>query len=324
VRGFFCRGLRLKLVSGLGIALAAPVLAVAAESQGMATQTTLAAVSSAQDGHTQAKLTIKVLGADGQPASGTVNILDEGNVVAGAALDDTGTATTTLSLSQSAHALTASYAGDSTHRVSTSSSSEVRAMSASSATADFALSVSPATLTVKVGTSGTATLTLTPSNASSLSSPMFITVNCSTGLPDEATCTPYPSTVEILSTTTTAPTSTLTFVTNNSSQSWLRNHHPSHRAVALAMILPGALGLFGLFAGGRRRRWLSRLSLVTLFGFVTIVGAAGCNPLYSYKKHTPDTSGATATGTYTVTISGQTTDGVTATTHTTSIALVVD
>ena len=321
MRGIFCRGLRLELIAGLGLALAVPALALASESQGVATQTTLTAKSKAQAGHTQATVSVQVQGVDGQAASGAVKILDNGKQIAGVALDETGKATAALSLSSAEHSLTAVYAGDTTYRTSSSATSSVTAQD-TTGTADFSLAVSPATLTLTAGNSGSVTLTVTPSNASALTSPMFVTLDCSTGLPDEASCTPYPSTIEILSTTTAAQTSTLTFVTNKSSGT-SRLNQPSLRTVALALVFPGALGLMGLCFGGKRRRWISRISVLALLAVATMLGTTGCNPLYSYNKHTPDTSGATPTGSYTVTVSGQTTNGVTATSHTTSVALVV-
>jgi hypothetical protein len=331
VRGIFCRSLRLELVAGLGFALAIPALAFATENQGMATQTSLVAETQVQGGHTQATLSVHVLGADGQPATGTVNILDHGKPLAGIALNSEGSAKTALAISGSAHDLTAVYAGDSTHRLSTSSNTEVKAMaSASSSTFDYEASVSPASLTLKAGqvTGNTATLTLTPSNASTLTTPVFITLDCTAGLPDESSCTPYPATLEILPTSTaaTAPTATLTFVTVAASGTTSRNQDPLARVrpYALAVIFPGALGLAGLAWGTRRRRWLSRLSMMALVGMVVMVGATGCNPRYGYLNHAPNSNIATPSGSYTVTISAQTSDGVTATNRTTSMALTIN
>ena len=324
VRGIFCRGLRLELVAGLGLALAIPAMAVAAESQGMATQISLAAATSVQDGHTQAALTIHVLGVDGFPATGAVSILDQGKPLAGVVLDEKGYAQTTLTLTGSAHALTAVYSGDSTHRLSSSSNTEVKALDSTSGTPDFTVSVAPATLTLTVGNSGAVIATVNPVNASALTSPMFVTLSCSSGLPDQASCTAFPATVEIQSNTTTAPTSTLTFVTQKAStvamhQGPLARIHP----IALALLFPGALGLAGMAWGARRRRWLSRVSMVALVGMITMLGTTGCNPRYSYLNHSPDPNPATPAGNYTVTISAQSSNGVTATTHTTTMALTV-
>jgi hypothetical protein len=73
----------------------------------------------------------------------------------------------------------------------------------------------------------------------------------------------------------------------------------------------------------RRREWLRRVSLLALVGLVTLLGATGCNPRYNYQHHGPVPNPATPAGTYTVTVTGQSSNGVTATTHNTSVVLTV-
>jgi hypothetical protein len=324
VRGIVCRGLRLELVAGLGLALAIPALAVAAEkTQGMATQTSLAAETRTQNGSTEAAVSIHVLGADGVPAAGAVTLEDQGKPLAGVALDEQGQAKTTLTLPAGAHSLTALYAGDATHRTSQSRSADVQAQATTTATPDFAVSVAPATLTLAVGASGQITTTITPLNAAALTSPMFVTVSCS-GLPDQASCTAFPATVEIQSTTAAPLTSTVTFVTQKASTASLhQGPMAASHSIAWALLFPGALGLAGMAWGTRRRRWLSRFSLIALAALVTMLGTTGCNPRYYYLNHGPEQNPATPTGTYTVTIAAQSSNGVTATTHTTTMALTV-
>jgi hypothetical protein len=320
-----CRGLRLELVAGLGLALAIPALAVAAEnSQGMATQTTLATTTRALGGGSEATVSVAVLGADGLAATGAVTLEDRGKSLAGVVLDEHGQAQTTLSLPGGSHALTAVYAGDATHRSSLSRAASVQTQA--SATPDFAIAVSPATLTLTPGQAqnNAVTATITPINAASLTSPMFITLSCGTGLPDQSSCTPFPATVEIQSTSNGALSSTLTFVTQ-AAGSAARLHQPraNLHAIAFALILPGALGLAGIAWGARRRRWLSRFSMVAGAGLLLVLGTTGCNPRYNYLNHGPDVNPATPAGSYTVTIAAQSSNGVTATTHTTTIALTV-
>jgi uncharacterized membrane protein YebE (DUF533 family) len=72
------------------------------------------------------------------------------------------------------------------------------------------------------------------------------------------------------------------------------------------------LALGGLAWGARRRRWLQRLALVALVGLVAAMGTTACKPLYNYYKHGPTENPATPSGTYTVTVTGQSTNGVTA------------
>ena len=101
---------------------------------------------------------------------------------------------------------------------------------------------------------------------------------------------------------------------------------PGSRAnpIAWAFLLPGVLGLGGLAFGARRRRWLSRLSLVALVGLVTLLGTTACNPRYDYEHHGPSSNPATPAGTYNVTVTGQSSNGVTAITHSTTFVLVVN
>jgi peptidoglycan/LPS O-acetylase OafA/YrhL len=93
--------------------------------------------------------------------------------------------------------------------------------------------------------------------------------------------------------------------------------------IAWALLLPGALGLGGLAWGSRRRRWLNRLVLVALVGFVTTLGTTACNPQYYYYNHGPPTNLPTPSGTYTVTVTGQSSNGITAITNSTTMVLTV-
>jgi len=319
VRGMIRRGLRLELVAGLGIALAMPALAIAAaSSQGLATQTALTAETRDQHGRTQATASITVTGEDGMPATGAVAITDHGQPVAGAALNAKGQASIVVSLPAGSHSLSAVYQGDATHRSSTSVPAAAQAQA--SATPTFTVSVAPATLSLTAGTSGTAIVSITPQNAASLTAPMFVEVSCA-GLPDQSTCTFTPETVEILPGATAAVTSSMIIGTQAASRSSAAL--PRSNSVAWAVLFPGALGLIGLAWGGRRRRWLQRLSLVALVGLVTMLGATACAPRYSYYNHGPIPNPATPSGTYTLSVNAQSSDGVTAITQTATMALTV-
>lgn len=93
--------------------------------------------------------------------------------------------------------------------------------------------------------------------------------------------------------------------------------------VAWAVLLPGMLGLGGLAWGARRRRWLQRVVLVALVGLFATMGMTACNPLYYYKNHGPELPVATPAGTYTITVTGQSSNGVTAITNSTTFVLTV-
>ena len=326
MRSSVSRGLRLELVAGIGIALALPALALSAgNTRGVATQTSLTAETRDQGGRTQVTLGVTVAGQDGLPATGAVVISDNGRQIAGVALDAEGHAASTLDLPEGDHALAANYTGDAVYQGSVSLVSPVRAVSGSG-TPDFGISVSPGTLTLAPGASGAITASVTPINGASLTAPMFVTLSCS-GLPDLATCTFTPENVEIQPNATAAVTSSMVIstsagtITNPTAAAPLAT--PGSNPVAWAVLLPGVLGLAGLAFGARRRRWLSRLSLLALVGLVTVLGATACAPLYKYKNHGPPHNLPTPAGNYTIQINAQSSNGITATTHSTTMVLTV-
>ena len=317
----FCRGLRLQLVAALGVAIAIPALGATAASEQQATQTTLHVDTHDLNGRTQAALSIAVTGSDGQPAAGSIAITDRGNSLAGFVLDAQGKTTATIELAPGEHNLSAVYTGDQAHLSSKSEVSPVQAVSGT--TPDFSVAVAPATLSLVQGQSGSATVSITPINAASLTAPMFVTISCS-GLPDQSACTFTPENLEIPVGATAAINSSMVIATQASS---LAKAEPGSlrgsRPVAWAILLPGALILGGFAFGARRRRLLSRLVLLGLVAFVTVLGTAACSPLYNYYNHGPPYNRPTPAGSYNVTISAQSSNGVTATTHSTTIAVTV-
>jgi hypothetical protein len=310
------------LVAALGVALALPALALQVGSTGaQATETTLSAETHDQGGRTQAVLTISVTGEDGRPATGAAVIEDAGKPLAGVALDAQGRATSVLSLLPGSHNLTARYIGDATHQTSISQITPVRALT--SGTPDFSVAVAPATLSLTAGQSGSVVASITPINSASLTAPMFVTLSCS-GLPDQSACTFTPENIEILPNATAAVTSTMVIATQSGSTAQgLLTVHSGSNPVAWAVLLPGTLGLVGVVFGARRRRWLSRLSLLALVALVASLGTTGCNPRYNYEHHGPPQNLPTPAGTYTMTIAAQSSNGITATTHSTTMVLTV-
>jgi hypothetical protein len=271
------------------------------------------------NGETQATLSVHVSGKDGLPAAGAVVIADEGKPVAGVALDAAGRATSTLALAPGTHHLTASYAGDTLHA---SSVSEVRPVAAATGAApDFTIGVNPATISLTQGQSGVVIASVTPVNAASLSAPMFVTMSCS-GLPDQASCSFTPENIEILPTTTGAVTSSMNLATVAASRAKVERSAGSGR-VEWAIVLPGALGLAGLAFGARKRRWLSRIGVVGLLGVVAVLGMTACSPLYNYRNHGPSPNLPTPTGTFNLLVTAQSSNGITATTHSTTLVLTV-
>ncbi len=316
------RSVRLELVAGLVFALALPAAAVFAESeQGLATETALMAETHDLNGHTEATLTVRVTGKDGLPAQGAVVIADRGTSLAGVALDAEGHATTTVALAPGPHNLTASYAGDTLHAASVS---EIRPVAAATgATPDFTIGIAPASLSLTQGQSGSVLASITPVNGASLTAPMFVTMSCS-GLPDQSSCSFTPENIEVLPNTSAAVTSSLVLATAASSKAAHVDPVPngSIERVAWCVLLPGTLGL-GLAFGARRRRWLSRIALMSALGLIAVLGTTACSPLYKYRNHGPSTNLPTPAGTYTLFVTAQSSNGITATTHSTSLVLTV-
>jgi len=302
-------------------ALTIPALAAPAAVQQQSTQTTLLVDTRDINGHTEANIFVAVSGTDGLGAPGSITITDGGKSLAGFVLDAQGQATSTLTLPGGSHSLRALYSGDSAH---TASSSSVKPLAATAGTTpDFSVAVAPASFSLKQGQSGSAIVTVTPINAASLAAPMFVTISCS-GLPDQTSCAFTPENIEIPVGASTGITSSLVIATQ--APSLARATPPAVRQaqpVEWALMLPGVLAFGGLAFGLRRRRALSRFMLLALVAFVSVLGSTACSPLYNYRNHGPLPNRPTPPGTYNVTISAQSSNGVTATTHTTTMALTV-
>lgn len=317
----FRRGMRLQWLAALGAAVVMPALAATAATSQQATQTSLRIDTRDGNGRTQAILSLAVIGADGQPATGSIAIQDRGKSLAGVVLNAAGRATATIDLAAGDHSLSAVYTGDTAHLAS---SSEVTPVHAVTGTApDFSVSIAPATISLKQGQSGSATVSVTPINAASLTGPMFVTISCS-GLPDQSACSFTPENIEIPVGATAAINSSVVIATQATSLAKAEpNLKRGAQPVALAVMLPGILVLGGLAFGTRRRRFLSRIVVLGLVAFVSVLGTVACAPLYNYRNHGPPSNLPTPAGTYNVTIAAQSSNGVSATTHTTTIALTV-
>ncbi len=317
----FRRGLRLQWLAALCVAVVMPALAAPAATSQRATQTSLRIDTRDANGRTQATLSMAVIGSDGQPAAGSIAIQDRGKPLAGIVLDAAGRATATIDLGGGDHSLSAVYTGDPAHLGSNSEVTPVHAVSGT--TPDFSVSIAPATLSLKQGQSGSATVSVTPINAASLTAPMFVTISCS-GLPDQSACSFTPENIEIPVGATAAINSSVVIATQATSLAKAEpNLNRGVQPVALAFLLPGALVLGGIAFSARRRRFLSRLVLLALVTFVSVLGTVACAPLYNYRNHGPPYNLPTPAGSYNVTIAAQSSNGVTATTHTTTIALTV-
>lgn len=287
------------------------------------TYTTLSAPTEDAQGH--ATVAVSVVDEAGQPVSGAVVLADvsHGNrSLAGAALDVKGGATFAIdSLAAGDHSLEVNYNGDAHHAASISTPQPYRA--ATAAVPDFTIALSPTAITVPVGGTATTTITITPINGFT----GFISLSCS-GLPiDFVTCNNSPANLEINSAKAqTAIMNIQTTATDTTTAG--RLHRPTapgapasgRSAPVLAVLLPG-VALFGFL--GRKRKHLLRASLMVLFASAMLFGATGCSARYWYL-HLGPIFGGTPPGTYTIVVTAQTSNGVTAAEHSSSIALTVN
>lgn len=320
------------------MALALPLLATAATAANVSTHTSLNLTATSVNGEAKTAVTVSVTGADGLPATGAVAIVEGDRQLAGAVLDASGQASAKLTLTPGNHNLSAVYTGDATHL--SSISPQDTAVVGTTGTPSFSLSLTPVTpsalpMVLTAGSAGTVNVTLTPINQAALTAPMFVTLSCS-GLPNQSGCSFSPASLQILSTTPTScasgspasacpPFGTMVLQTQseNNPIHIVASNAKGSSPVEWAILLPGILGLGGLAFGARRRAWLSRLSLLTLVALVTMLGTTACNPNYYYFNHGPGNVPATPSGTYTITVTGQSSNGITAQTQNTTFVLTV-
>jgi hypothetical protein len=336
VRSMNRRVLRLEWVWALGIVMISPALMatpLATTSTSIGAQTSQSSTQTNPAGAVCSLTTVAVTVTGGSTApTGTVTI-DDGVTspvaIGSQALSTSGAASFTFALSAATHTLTAVYSGDSTHAGSTSPSTSQTISSQCSASFAVTVSNMSPSSTLTAGQQGIATVTITPlaSFIDSLgNAPAFITVSCS-GLPEESSCSFTPQNLEILPGQDEGATSTM--VLSTQAQGTARavpapRLGPRSSPVAWAFLLPGMLGLGGLVLGARRRAWLRRLMLLALLGLITTLGTTACSPLYHYYNHGPPTNIPTPSGTYTVKVTGQSNNGVTAITNSTTISVTVN
>lgn len=279
------------------------------------TFTELAMVSPQSQAGTTADVRVNVVAANGDHLSGTATLMDGERTVAGAAVKD-GVAEFFVTLAGGTHQLKAVYTGDDEHL--SSASSELEFHGEQSGSPSYVLSVNPASLSLTAGEAGDVQVTLTPSNNQSTTGPTFFTLSCS-GLPADSSCYYTPETIQIPAGSNNAVTSSFTLQTQAQSGA-LHNPFRTGSGIALAIILPG------IFALGFLGRGRSRFTRLMMLGFVVLaasVSLTGCAPRYNYFNHGPPRNPATPPGTYTIQITAQTNNGVTATNATTTLALTV-
>jgi len=244
------------------------------------------------------------------------------------ALDANGDGTVDLPANATSGQLSAVYKGDSSNGESTSS--VVPQKSAASCTSNpptpppngFCFTPASATaLTVKAGSTGTFVGTVTPD----ISFTQNVSFYC-TGLPQNAQCVFTPSTVQTATGTPgTSVNTTLQILTTAPSGSSLNSLLTRSRTWSLAGSL--ALGI-GLLLSRRRSKALSlwlRAAGMAAVGAFLVLGLSGCNARYNYLNHPPSPrNGGTPLGTYNISVTASSDNGITATTNAVSVALTVD
>ena len=325
VRRLARTGMSLAMFVGLG------GLSAAAFAQ-TATHTTLTAETREIDGHTVATLHTSVLAADGSPAAGKITLIDaiEGHSqsIAAAALDSEGKVDIQLdSLAAGDHSLHVVFSGDSVRAASQSESVVVHPQV--TGTPDFTLAIAPTSISLAPGQATTFVTTITPVNSFT----GFLSLSCSgtaaqASLPVGVSCTYAPANLQVSAPSTANPTAVatadLSLQTTAPAGQTGRLDSPNGKAgspLVLAILLPGLIGL-GLL--GRKRKLLARTALVVMIGAVSLLGATACAARYRYLNHPPTPNNGTPKGNYTITITAQTSNGVTAAAHSTTIALTVN
>jgi Big-like domain-containing protein len=319
-------GMALALTAGFAAMGAAQLMAQSStpSSAQVKTYTTLTAETREVNGATVATFSATVKGEDGSAAAGAVALVDGNKEIAGVALDSEGKATLKLdSLIAGDHTLHAVFHPEAATSASAaksfvaSSSESVVVHPQTSATPDFSSpALAPATLSLAAGAAGASVVTITAENGFT----GFISLSCS-GLPVGATCTFTPANLQIVAGTTniTADLTVQTTSPGGVKQGKL-SQDKSASPLVLAVLLPGVLGLGFL---GRKRKLLGRVMLLAVVGVLSVLATTACSPLYRYNNHPPTFNGGTPVGAYTLTVTAQTSNGVTATEHSSPLALTV-
>ncbi len=320
-----------------GAGLLCAIFAAGLASAQARTYTKLSPVTRDASGHSV--VTATVTDDTGQPVAGAISLLDQVSAdqgsggqgsgaqgsgatrwLSGMALNAQGEATFPVdALGNGNHSLQAEYAGTAQDAASSSQPLALHNQTAA-AVPDFTITLSPTTFTVKAGGTAATTITITPINGFT----GFISLSCS-GLPiDYVTCNNSPANLEINSAAAQTAVMNIQTTATNPKTAWLhRSPMPGRNAAsgngAFLAVLPG---IFGLVWVSRKRRHMMRSMLLVLLATGLMMGTTGCSARYWYL-HLGPIFGGTPTGTYTITVTAQTSNGVTAAQHSASVALTV-
>ncbi len=239
-------------------------------------------------------LTAQVSGYAGALA-GSVNFMDGATQLGSAVLDNTGTATLTIStLAVGSHSITAVYAGNVTFATSTSSTIIEKVE-------DFGFTSSGSTVTVVSqgvlpGNTSVYTLQIAPISGSTLVGPVELTL---TGAPGDATYTITPATI-----TPGSGVTTFTVTVNSAKQQARISPLPPKGGIGFPK--PLVLAIFLPLLGTRKLRRVLRVQMRTsalmlmLLGVLMVTGMTACGsgsglftqPAQTYPMTLTGTSGA--------------------------------
>jgi len=337
VRGRNCRKWRLEAVAALGIALALSAMARGAQTVG--TQTSMAVATSASSTQTNPAGTCQLTTATVNVAPGSGTVTPSGTVtiqdgvlnpvaIGSKTLNSSGQASFTFALANGSHSLVAVYGGSGSFNGSDSVSQAVSVSSQCSVPYAVTVSSLQPSSTLTAGETGTAVVTVTPLPgfvAGLGSTPAFITLSCS-ALPELSSCVFSPAQVEILPGQFEAATSNLGLQTQAAGTAKTRPPAGTRRRngpLVWALLLPGLLGIGGLAWRVPRQFWTNRMVSLGFLALITMLGTTGCKPLYSYYHNKPPTNNPTPSGTYTIRVTAQSTNGVSASLNSTTLTFTV-
>jgi len=268
--------------------------------QTIATNASLSASATSLASGALLTLTANITSSSSIVATGNIVFLEGSTSLGSASLSGSGVATfNTAALSVGTHALTAVYAGDSTHGGSTSN-----VVSVIVGTPAFTLSATPASVTATSSTEAVVQITMTPSFGFS----QTVTLSVS-GLPANASARFASSTLTPGSNGAGAVTNVSIAIDGQTAATHIGAHPLQHDGIFLALTL--GLGLVDL-----RRRMLRHVRMLSLAiamtaGWLSLVLFTGCGSGGSANNNRPSTP-VTPPGSYTITISATTSQTQTA------------
>jgi arabinogalactan endo-1,4-beta-galactosidase len=268
-------------------------ITAATTATGPAATTTSLAVSAATVNPGQSvTFTATVSSASGTP-SGTVNFVNGSTQLGSGALNGSGVATYTGTVSPGANSITASYAGTSQFAASVSTAIPVLEP-------DFSLSANETSLTISSGASGNISLTVTPVGGYSGT----VAMSCSTALPG-VTCTFTPASYTLDGSNTVQTGSVA--IAASSTVAAMRMQPDSRAAQvveAAVFLLPSSALVFLIHLKRRRVMRNPRMHalLVVLALLSVAVGLSACGASSGNGGTTPQP----ITGTVTITAAGST------------------